>query len=65
VFEKMGSFHLAEIDNTAPAGAKEDGAVQPALAVPERAPNEKFAVGKMDERKIPTRFENGNVLDPQ
>ena len=25
-------FDLAEVDNTVPAGAKEDGAVQPALA---------------------------------
>jgi hypothetical protein len=56
-------FHLAEVDNTAPAGAKEDGAVQPALAVPESAPNEKLAVGKMDARKIPARFEKINVLD--
>jgi len=57
-------FHLTEVDNTPPAGAKEDGAVQPAFAVPERAPNEKLAVGEMDERKIPTRFKMGNVLDP-
>jgi hypothetical protein len=54
---------LAEVDNTAPACAKEDGAVQPALAVPESAPNEKLAVGKMDARKIPARFEKINVLD--
>ena len=50
-------FHVAEVDNTAPAGAKEDGTVQPTLAVPERAPNQKLAIGKMDERKIPPRFE--------
>jgi hypothetical protein len=52
------------LDNTAPAGAKENGAVQPSLAVAERAPNEKVAVGKMDERKIPARFEKRNVLNP-
>jgi hypothetical protein len=55
---------VAEVDNAAPAGAKEDGGVQPALAVPERAPNEKLAVGKMHERKIPPRFEKRNILDP-
>ena len=55
---------MAKVDNAAPAGAKEDGAVQPALAVPERAPTEKIAVGKMHERKISTRFEKRNVLDP-
>jgi hypothetical protein len=60
----MRLFHLAEVDNTPPAGAKEDGAVQPTLAVPERAPNEKLAVGEMHKRKIPTRFENGDILDP-
>jgi hypothetical protein len=57
-------FDLAEVDNTVPAGAKEDGAVQPTLAVPERAPNEKLAVRKMDEGKIPVGFEKRNVLDP-
>ena len=57
-------FDLAEVDNTVPAGAKEDGAVQPALAVLEGAPNKKLAVRKMDERKIPVGFEKRNVLDP-
>jgi hypothetical protein len=57
-------FDLAEVDNTVPAGAKEDGAVQPALAVLEGAPNEKLAVRKMDERKIPVGFEERNVLNP-
>jgi hypothetical protein len=57
-------FHVAKVDNAAPAGAKEDGVVQPALAVVERAPTEKLAVGKMHERKIPTCFEKRNVLDP-
>jgi hypothetical protein len=55
---------VAKVDNAAPAGAKEDGVVQPALAVVERAPTEKLAVGKMHERKIPTCFEKRNVLDP-
>jgi hypothetical protein len=53
---------LAQVDNTVPPGAKEDGTVQPALAVPKRAPNEKLAVRKMDERKIPVGFEKRNVL---
>jgi hypothetical protein len=55
---------VADVDNTAPARAKEDGSVQPSLAVDERAPNEKVAAGKMDERKIPARFEKRNVFDP-
>ena len=55
---------MAKVDNAAPAGAKEDGVVQSALAVPERAPAEKLAAGKMHERKIPTRFEKRNVLGP-
>ena len=33
VFAQSWLFDLAEVDNTASAGAKEDGAVQPALAV--------------------------------
>jgi hypothetical protein len=57
-------FDLAEVDNTVPPGAKEDGAVQPTFAVRERAPDEKLAVGKMDERKIPVGFEKRNVLNP-
>ena len=57
-------FHLAEVDNTAPAGAKEDGAVQPALAVRERAPDENLALGKMGDRKILVGFEKRNALDP-
>jgi hypothetical protein len=55
---------LAQVDNTVPPGANEDGAVQPALAVLEGAPNEKLAVRKMDERKIPVGFEKRNVLNP-
>ena len=55
---------MAQVDNTVPPGAKEDGTVQPTLAVPERAPNEKLAVRKMDERKIPVGFEKRNVLNP-
>ena len=57
-------FHVAEVDYTAPAGAKEDGAVQPALARPLRAPNEKLAIREMDDRKILARFEKRNVFDP-
>ena len=53
---------MAQVDNTVPAGAKEDGAVQPALAVRERAPDVNLAVRKMDERKIPVGFEKRNVL---
>ena len=55
--------HMAEVDNATPVRAKEDGVVQPALAVPERAANEKLAAGKMDERKILVRLEKRNVLD--
>jgi hypothetical protein len=58
-------FDLAEVDNTAPACAKEDGAVQPALAVRERAPDENLAVRKMDKRRILVRFEKRNILDPK
>jgi hypothetical protein len=57
-------FHLAQVDNTVPPGADEDGPVQPALAVLEAAPNEKLAVRKMDERVIPVGFEKRNVLNP-
>jgi hypothetical protein len=56
-------FHVAEVDYTAPACAKEDGAVQPALAVSEGAPNEKPVIEEMDERTITARFEKRNVLD--
>ena len=55
---------MAEVDNTASAGAKEDGTVQPALAVRERAPNQQLVLRKIDERKIPARFEKSNVLAP-
>jgi len=55
---------LAEVDNTVPAGSKEHGAVQPTFAVRERAPNEKLAIGEMDERRILPRFEKSNILDP-
>jgi hypothetical protein len=54
---------VAEVDYTAPACAKEDGAVQPALAVSEGAPNEKPVIEEMDERTITARFEKRNVLD--
>jgi len=57
-------FDLAEVDNTASAGAKEGGVVQPALAVLEGAPTKKLAVRKMDERKTPVCFEKRNVLNP-
>ena len=57
-------FHVTEVDYTVPAGAKEDGAVQPALAVSEGAPNEKPVIQEMDERTITARFEKRNVLDP-
>ena len=56
-------FHLAEVDYTTPAGAKEGGVVQPALAVSEGAPNEKPVIEEMDERTITARFEKRNVLD--
>ena len=45
-------FHVAEVDYTTPAGAKEGGVVQPALAVSEGAPNEKPVIEEMDERTI-------------
>ena len=57
-------FHLAEVDYTTPAGAKEGGVVQPALAVSEGAPNEKPVIEEMDERTIKARFKKRNVLDP-
>ena len=56
-------FHVAEVDYTTPAGAKEHGAVQPTFAVRERAPDENLAVGKMGDRKILVGFEKRNVLD--
>ena len=55
---------MAEVDNAAPVGAKEDGVVQPALVVPERAAREKLGVLKMHERTIPPRFQKRDVLDP-
>lgn len=58
-------LNLAEIDDAITTGAKEDRAVQPALAFPERATNKELFLGKMDERGIPGRLENGNVLDPR
>ena len=45
-------FHVAEIDYTTTAGAKEGGVVQPALAVSESAPNEKPVIEEMYERRI-------------
>jgi len=57
-------FHVAEVDNTASAGSKEGGTVQTALTVLEGAPHEKLAVGNMDERKTPARFEERNALNP-
>ena len=56
-------FHVAEVDYTTTAGAKEGGVVQPALAVSEGAPNEKPVIEEMDERTITARFEKRNVLD--
>ena len=35
------------------------------LAFPEGAANKEIVLGKMDERGIPGRLENGNVLDPR
>ena len=57
-------FHVAEVDYTTTAGAKEGGVVQPALAVSEGAPNEKPVIEEMDERMIKARFKKRNVLDP-
>lgn len=54
-------FHVAEVDDTVTRGAKEGGAVQPALAVLEGAPYESRAVGEMDARIILAGFKNGNV----
>ena len=56
-------FHVAEVDYTTTAGAKEGGVLQPALAVSEGAPNEKPVIEEMDERTITARFEKRNVLD--
>ncbi len=64
IFEETWLFHVAEVDYTVPAGAKEDGAIQPALAVSEGAPNEKSVIEEMDKRTITARFEERNVLDP-
>ena len=56
-------FHVAEVDYTTTAGAKEGGVLQPALAVSEGAPNEKLVIQEMDERTTTARFEKRNVLD--
>ena len=56
-------FHVAEVDYTTTAGAKEGGVLQPALAVSEGAPNEKPVIEEMDERTIKARFKKRNVLD--
>ena len=61
VFEKACLFHVAEVDDTVTRGAKEGGAVQPALAVLEGAPYESRAVGEMDARIILASFKNGNI----
>ncbi len=49
-------FHVAEVDYTTTAGAKEGGVVQPALAVSEGAPNEKPVIEEMDERPNDATF---------
>jgi hypothetical protein len=56
---------LAEIDDTITAGAKEDWGIQSPLTFHEGSTNQEVLLGEMDERGIPERFENGNVLDPR
>jgi hypothetical protein len=41
-------FHVAEVDYTTTAGAKEGGVLQPALAVSEGAPNDNLPTGNID-----------------
>ena len=58
-------FHLAEVDYTTPAGTKEGGVVQPALAVSEGAPNEKPVIeGTLQEEKCP-RSVRSNISSRQ
>mgnify|MGYP003694496147 CR=1 FL=1 len=55
---------MTEVYDATPAGAKEDGTVQPALAAPERDAEYEACCRKMDKRKIPARFEKSNVINP-
>ena len=58
-------FHVAEVDYTTTAGAKEGGVVQPALAVSEGAPNEKPVIEEMDERTFKARFKKRSIRTMQ
>jgi hypothetical protein len=64
VLVELWFFHLAQVNNTASAGAKENWAIYPLLAFLESAPYEKLAVGEMDEGEISARFEKRNILNP-
>ena len=54
-------FHVGEVDDTIARSAKERGAIQPALAIPEQAPDESRAVGQMDACMVAASFKKPNV----
>jgi hypothetical protein len=64
VFLEYRALHVGEVHDTAPVGAKKEGAVEPPLTAAQRASNEDVAVGEMDEREISTRLEEVNILGP-
>jgi len=52
---------VGEVDDTIACSAKKRGAIQPALAIPEQAPDENRAVGQMDACMVAASFKKPNV----
>ena len=52
---------MGEVDDTIACSAKKRGAIQPALAIPEQAPDENRAVGQMDACMVAASFKKPNV----
>jgi hypothetical protein len=57
----MWAFHVAKVNNVAPARTKEDRPVESTLAVAQRAPNKKLAIGEMDKRLVPAGLKERDV----
>jgi hypothetical protein len=53
-------FHVGEVDDTIARSAKKRGAIQPALAIPERAPDENRVVGQVDACMVAASFKKPN-----
>ena len=51
---------MGEVDDTIACSAKKRGAIQPALAIPEQAPDENRAVGQMDACMVAASFKKPN-----